>query len=69
MEIPKIKEGESLAMWRRRLAQELNLDYKTQLLIRDVSVASFMHGTNVMIDTLKKNGWRPTPAPPHDGGE
>ena len=28
MEIPKIKEDESLAMWRERLARELNLDHK-----------------------------------------
>ena len=54
MDIPKIKEDESLAMWRVRLAQELNLDYKTQLLIHDVSVTSYIRGTNDIIDALKK---------------
>ena len=38
MTIPKIKEDESLAMWRERLAREFNLDYKMQELIREVSV-------------------------------
>ena len=56
MEIPKIKEDESLAMWRERLAREFNLDYKMQELIREVSVTSYIHGTNVIIDTLKKEG-------------
>lgn len=54
MKIPKIKEDESLAMWRVRLAQELNLDYKTRLLICEVSVTSYLRGTNETIDTLKK---------------
>ena len=56
MEIPKIKEDESLAMWRERLAQEFNLDYKMQELIREVSVTSYIRGTDVMLDTLKKEG-------------
>jgi hypothetical protein len=56
MEIPKIKEDESLAMWRERLARELNLDYKMQELIREVSVMSYIRGTDVMLDTLKKEG-------------
>jgi len=56
MEIPKIKEDESLAMWRERLARELNLDYKMQELIREVSITSYIHGTNMMLDTLKKEG-------------
>ena len=56
MKIPKIKEDESLAMWRERLARELNLDYKMQELIREVSITSYIHGTNVIIDTLKKEG-------------
>ena len=56
MEIPKIKEDESLAMWRERLARELNLDYKMQELIREVSVTSYIRGTDVMLDTLKKEG-------------
>jgi hypothetical protein len=54
MEIPKIKEDESLAMWRERLAREFNLDKKTQELLREVSITSYIHGTNVIIETLKK---------------
>ena len=56
MEIPKIKEDESLAMWRERLAREFNLDYKMQELIREVSVTSYIRGTDVMLNTLKKEG-------------
>ena len=54
MKIPKIKEDESLAMWRERLAQEFNLDYKMQELIHEVSVTSYIRGADVMLDTLKK---------------
>ena len=56
MKIPKIKKDESLAAWRERLAQEFNLDYKMQELIREVSMTSYIRGTNVIIDTLKKEG-------------
>ena len=56
MKIPKIKKDESLAAWRERLAQEFNLDQKMQELIREVSVTSYIRGTDVMIDTLKKEG-------------
>ena len=56
MEIPKIKDDESLAMWRERLARELNLDLKMQELIREVSITSYIHGTNVTLDILKKEG-------------
>lgn len=56
MKIPKIKENESLAMWRQRLAQEFNLDHKMQELIREVSVTSYIHGTNVTLEILKKEG-------------
>ena len=56
MKIPKIKDDESLAMWRERLAQEFNLDYKMQELIREVSVTSYIRGADVMLDTLKKEG-------------
>jgi hypothetical protein len=56
MKVPPIKENESLAMWRQRLAQELNLDCKMQELIREVSVTSYIHGTNVTLDILKKEG-------------
>ena len=56
MKIPKIKEDESLAMWRERLAQEFNLDLKMQELLREVSITSYIHGTNVTLDILKKEG-------------
>ena len=56
MEIPKIKEDESLAMWRERLAQEFNLDDKMKEIIREVSMTSYIHGTNVTLDILKKEG-------------
>ena len=56
MNIPKIKEDESLAMWQARLAQEFNLDARMQEIIREVSVTSYIHGTNMIIDTLKKEG-------------
>ena len=56
MKIPKIKKDESLAAWRERLAQEFHLDYKMQELIREVSMSSYIRGTNVIIDTLKKEG-------------
>ena len=54
MKIPKIKKDESLAMWRERLAREFNLDNKMQELIREVSVTSYIYGTNAIIETLKK---------------
>jgi len=56
MKIPKIKEDETLAAWRERLAQEFNLDQKMQELIREVSMTSYIRGTDVMLDTLKKEG-------------
>ena len=56
MKIPKIKEDESLAAWRERLAQEFHLDYKMQELIRQVSVTSYIHGTNTTLEILKKEG-------------
>ena len=56
MKIQKIKEDESLAMWRERLAREFNLDLKMQELIREVSITSYIHGTNVTLDVLKKEG-------------
>ena len=56
MKIPKIKDDESLAMWRERLAQEFNLDYKMQKLLREVSITSYIYGTDAIIDALKKEG-------------
>ncbi len=56
MKVPPIKKDETLAMWRERLACELNLDEKMQELIREVSITSYIRGTNDIIDTLKKEG-------------
>lgn len=56
MKIPKIKEDESLAMWRERMAREFNLDDKMQELIREVSITSYIQGTNTTIEILKKEG-------------
>lgn len=56
MKISKMKEDESLAMWRERLARELNLDDRMKEIIREVSVTSYIYGTNVIIETLKKEG-------------
>ena len=56
MKVPPIKEDESLAMWRERLAREFNLDLKMQEILRAVSITSYIHGTNEIIDTLKKEG-------------
>ena len=56
MKIPKIKEDESLAAWRERLAQEFNLDDHIQEIIREVSVTSYIHGTNTTLKILKKEG-------------
>lgn len=56
MKIPKIKKDESLAAWRKRLAQELNLDDRMQEIIREVSVTSYINGTNVTLEILKQEG-------------
>jgi hypothetical protein len=56
MKIPKIKKDESLAAWRDRLSQEFNLDDRMQEIIRDVSVTSYIHGTNVTLEILKQEG-------------
>ena len=56
MKIPKIKEDESLAMWCERLAKEFNLDDKMKEIIREVSVTSYIYGTNAIINTLKNEG-------------
>ena len=55
MKIPKMKEDESLAMWRERLAQEFNLDDRMKEIIREVSVTSYIHGVNTILDSLKNN--------------
>jgi hypothetical protein len=56
MKVPKIKEDESLAAWRERLAQEFNLDDRMQEIIREVSVTSYIHGTNTTLEILKQEG-------------
>ena len=56
MKIPKIKEDESLAMWRERLAQEFNLDDKMKEIIREVSVTSYIFGINTTLEIQKKEG-------------
>ena len=56
MKIPKIKKDESLAAWRERLAQELNLDDRMQEIIREVSVTSYIRGTNTTLEILKQEG-------------
>jgi hypothetical protein len=56
MKVPNIKEDESLAAWRERLAQEFNLDDRMQEIIREVSVTSYIHGTNTTLEILKQEG-------------
>jgi len=56
MKIPPIKEDENLAMWRARLVEEFHLDAWMDELLREVSVTSYIRGTDVMLDTLKKEG-------------
>ena len=53
MEIPKIKEGESLTMWRRRLTDTLKLDYRTQEIMRVVSITSYVKGNDDMLEAMK----------------
>jgi hypothetical protein len=43
-------------MWRERLAQEFNLDDKMKEIIREVSITSYIQGTNTTIEILKKEG-------------
>lgn len=56
MKIPKIKEDESLAMWRERLAREFNLSEQVKEILREVSVTSYIHGTDDIIKSLKDEG-------------
>jgi hypothetical protein len=56
MKIPKIKEDETLAAWRERLAQELNLDQKMQEIIRNVSMTAYIRGTNTILKILNEEG-------------
>ena len=56
MKIPPIKKDESLAMWRERLAREFHLDELMKELLREVSVTSYIHGTNDVMKILKDEG-------------
>ena len=53
MKVPPIKKDESLAMWRERLAREFNLSEQMKEILREVSVTSYIHGTNDMMDAIK----------------
>ena len=53
MKIPPIKEDESLAMWRERLTREFNLSEQMKEILREVSVTSYIHGTNDMLEAMK----------------
>jgi hypothetical protein len=52
MKVPPIKKDESLAMWRERLAREFNLSEQVKEILREVSVTSYIHGTNDMMDAI-----------------
>lgn len=56
MNIPKIREEETLTAWRDRIAEQFQLSEQVQEILREVSVESYIYGTNVVIDTLKKEG-------------
>ena len=56
MKVPSIKKDESLAMWRERLALEFKLSEQMKEILREVSVTSYIHGTNDIINTLKDEG-------------
>ena len=56
MNIPKMTEEESLAMWVNRLAKELKLDPKTQEILHAVRVESYIQGTDDIFYNLKNDG-------------
>ena len=56
MEVPPIKKDESLAMWQARLAREFNLSEQMKEILREVSITSYIHGTNDIVKTLKEEG-------------
>ena len=56
MKIPPIKKEESLAMWRARLAYVFHLDHQMQEVLRDVSITSYIRGTDDVLKTLKDEG-------------
>ena len=53
MKVPPIKKDESLAMWRERLAREFNLSEQMKEILLEVSVTSYIHGTNDMMEAMK----------------
>ena len=53
MKVPPIKKDESLAMWRERLAREFKLSEQMKEILREVSVTSYIHGTDDMMDAIK----------------
>lgn len=56
MKVPPIKKDESLAMWRERLARDFNLSEQMKEIVREVSVESYIYGTNDIIKSLKVAG-------------
>ena len=56
MKVSPIKKDESLAMWRERLAREFNLSEQMKEILREVSVTSYIHGTDDIIKSLKDEG-------------
>lgn len=49
-----IKEGESLAMWRRRLTDTLKLDCRTREIMRVVSITSYVKGSDDMLAAINE---------------
>ena len=56
MKVPPIKKDESLAMWRARLAREFKLSEQVKEILDEVSVTSYIHGTDDIIKALKEEG-------------
>ena len=56
MTIPKIRPDESLAMWRARIADTFHLDHQMREIIGEVSITSYIRGTNDVFNTLRKEG-------------
>lgn len=54
MKVPTINKDESLAMWRARLAREFNLSEQVKEILDAVSVESYIHGTNDMMDAINE---------------
>ena len=56
MNIPKMTEEESLAMWVDRLVREFKLDAKAQAIMHTVSVESYVKGGDDIFNTIKEEG-------------